>query len=379
MTPAAWREMSSTGLLLLGNRVVLAGVVVVLVSLSIGGLIVRGGPSSPVASAGNEHTRLPPGQPLDIAWGGDLTLGSAYGVPPRRGRPLLAAVRDQLRNVDVAAVNLEGTLGRGGTPKCAPREGAACFAFQAPPPHAETLHHAGVDVVNLANNHAWDYGAEGMGQTVRALRRYGVKFTGRPGEIRYLKRSSTRVAMIGFSSYPWTAPIRDLTVVQQLVSAAAGRANIVVVFMHAGAEGDDQTRTPDADEEAYGEQRGNARAFARAAIDAGADLVLGSGPHVLRGLEVYRGRLVAYSLGNLAGWKNFSLRGNASISGLLRVRIGANGRFVRGHLLPLRLRGPGVPERDPKGAAGALVARVSREDFGTRAPRVMEDGVLRPR
>jgi poly-gamma-glutamate capsule biosynthesis protein CapA/YwtB (metallophosphatase superfamily) len=288
-------------------------------------------------------------------------------------------VRDPLREADVAAVNLEGTLGRGGAPKCAAGTPTHCYAFQAPPAHAETLRHAGVDAVNLANNHAWDYGAQGMGQTVRALRRYGVGYTGRPGEIRYLQRAGTWVAVIGFSSYPWTAPLGDLAAVRRLVSEAAGRASLVIAFMHAGAEGGDQTRTPNRDEEAFGERRGNSRAFAYAAIDAGADVVLGSGPHVLRGLEVYKDRLIAYSLGNLAGWKNFSLRGNASLSALLTVRVGADGRFVRGQLMPLRLREPGVPAPDATGAARALVARVSREDFGEGAPTMSEDGVMRPR
>ena len=121
------------------------------------------------------------------------------------------------------------------------------------------------------------------------------------------------------------------------------QANVVVALMHAGAEGAGQSRTPDLDEEAFGEQRGNARAFAHTAVDAGADLVLGSGPHVLRGIELYRGRLIAYSLGNLAGYRNFSLRGDSALSGLLRVRVGPRGTFAAGAFAPLVLRSPGDP------------------------------------
>ena len=101
----------------------------------------------------------------------------------------------------------------------------------------------------------------------------------------------------------------DDAAVQALVARAAAQADVVVVFFHAGAEGSDQTHVPAGPETAFGEYRGDSRHFARVAIDAGADLVLGSGPHVLRGLELYRGRLIAYSLGNLAGYRNFSTAG----------------------------------------------------------------------
>ena len=147
--------------------------------------------------------------------------------------------------------------------------------------------------------------------------------------------------------------------------------------MHAGAEGAGQSRTPDLDEEAFGEQRGNPRAFAHAAVDAGADLVLGSGPHVLRGMELYRGRLIAYSLGNLAGYRNFSLRGDSALSGLLRVRVGPRGTFAAGAFTPLVLRSPGIPARDASRAASRLVTRVGRLDFGSRAVGISSSGRLR--
>ena len=232
---------------------------------------------------------LPPGQTFTLAWGGDFTPGSAYGRPPDRARGMLGAVAGRLRRADVAALNLEGTFGRGGPEKCAPGQSPTCFAFQAPARNAVALGDAGVDVVNLANNHAWDYGAAGMGQTVTAVRRHGAKVTGRPGEITLVDLPRARVAFLGFAAYRWASPIRDLLAVRGLVQRAAQQANVVVVLMHAGAEGAGQSRTPDLDEEAFGEQRGNPRAFAHTAVDAGADLVLGSGPHVLRGMELYRG------------------------------------------------------------------------------------------
>lgn len=308
--------------------------------------------------------RLPSGQPFRLAWGGDVTLGSSYGNPPDAARGLLAAVAPELRTADVGAVNLEGTLGSAGASKCGGGGGGNCFAFQAPAANAAGLTAAGVDVVNLANNHAFDFGAAGMAATIRALDAQRVAYTGRPGEIRVLRLPHARVAFVGFSSYHWSAPIGDLGAVRALVSAAAQRANVVVAFIHAGAEGADKVHTPDHDEIAYGENRGNARAFARTAIDAGADLVVGSGPHVLRGIELHRGRLIAYSLGNLAGYHNFGIGPMTGMSGLLQVRLGPDGTFMSGGFTSLRLSGAGIPYRDPSGAAAHLVTSVSRQDFG---------------
>lgn len=330
------------------------------------------------APAAATAARLPSGQPFTLAWGGDVTLGSSYGNPPDAGRGMLAAVAPALRAADVGSVNLEGTLGRAGSSKCGGGGGGNCFAFQAPAANAAGLTAAGVDVVNLANNHAFDFGAAGQAATIRALQAARVAYTGRPGEIRVLRLPHARVAFVGFSCYPWSAPIGDLAAVRALVGAAARRANVVVAFIHAGAEGGDNVHTPDRDEIAFGENRGNARAFARAAVDAGADLVLGSGPHVLRGIELRRGRLIAYSLGNLAGYRNFGIGPTTGMSALLQVRVGPDGTFMSGTLASLRLSGIGIPGPDPSGAAAHLVSSVSRQDFGAHGVTVASGGRLVP-
>lgn len=311
---------------------------------------------------------------ITLVWGGDTTLGSSYGDPPDHGRALFTGVRSILQNADLTAVNLEGTLGTGGTPKCA--SGPACFVFQGPPANAAALRWAGVDIVNLANNHAFDFGATGMGQTIHALAGNDIAYTGRPGEIRVLEAGGKRIAFLGFSSYKWTSPLLDLQVASEFVREAHKKADIVVVFIHAGAEGADQVHVPYTEEHAYGEDRGNSRAFAHAVIDAGADLVVGSGPHVLRGMEVYKGHLIAYSLGNLAGWHNFGRGGNLSLTGLLRVRLTPNGAFDGGRLYPLAIGPNGTSSPDPSHAAVNLVRTVSKEDFGARAVHIGPSGTL---
>jgi hypothetical protein len=309
----------------------------------------------------------PPGGPVSIVWGGDVTLGSYRGRPPHRGRAQLAEVAPLLRRADLAVVNLEGTFGPAATAKCEIGASPTCFPFQAPARNAGTLRWAGVDLVNTANNHAYDYGPEGWIATRRALIRAGVRATGAVSEVQVLARNETRVAFAGFSTYPWSASMSDLASVRAVITDAVRRADVVVVLMHAGAEGADRTHVPLGREEAFGEDRGDSRAFAHAAIDAGADLVLGSGPHVLRGMELYRSRLIAYSLGNLAGWHNFGVHGSLGLSGLVEARLAPDGRLTRARLIPLRLRGAGSPRIDSSHAARRLVRRLSRADFGPKA------------
>ena len=144
---------------------------------------------------------------------------------------------------------------------------------------------------------------------------------------------------------------------------AAAEADVVIVLMHAGAEGADEIHTPTGSETAYGEDRGNVRAFSHAMVDAGADLVLGSGPHVIRGIERYKDRLIAYSLGNFAGWHNFGLGGNLSLSGLLTVRIDGAGRIHGGRWTSLYVAQPGVPQVDGANTSAHLVSSLSAADF----------------
>lgn len=301
---------------------------------------------------------------VSIAWGGDVTLGSSYGKPPARGWPQLARVAPVLRSADLAAVNYEGTFAPGGPSKCGGSDGDNCFAFQAPPANARTLARAGVDVVNLANNHAFDFGRAGYRGTRTALDRAGVRATGAPGQIRLIRAGGVRLGLVGFSSYPWSAPLNDPGGVTRLVRAADRRADIVVVFFHGGAEGADKLHVPHRRESAFGENRGHLRRFARRAVNAGADLVLGSGPHVLRGMQLYRGRLIAYSLGNLTGWRNFSTAGRLSYSAVLTVELSPRGRLTGGRVTSLRLNGIGVPRLDKTNGAARMMRRLGRSDFG---------------
>jgi hypothetical protein len=329
--------------------------------------------SAPAAPA---RQAAPAGTTVTIAAVGDVVMGTTGDLPPDGGRTFFDGVDHELRG-DVVLGNLEGTLSTGGTSKCGSGS-PNCFAFQTPPSYARWLARAGFTVLNLANNHAFDYGQGGLRQTVRALNRHRLKHTGRPGQIAYVDAGPARVALIGFASYPWAQSLLDIRAARRIVRRAAAQADLVVVTFHGGAEGSEETHVPHGTEWFLGENRGNLRAFSHAVVDAGADLVVGHGPHVLRGMEWYKERLIAYSMGNFAGYGVFSLGGPLGISGVLKVTLRADGSWAGGRLVATHMVGRGIPALDAAEAAHGIVRALSREDFGARAVRMTRTGRLLP-
>jgi hypothetical protein len=304
---------------------------------------------------------------------GDTILGMAGRLAPNPGS-YFDNVRSELRG-DIVFANLEGALTDLTSGKCAVLT-TSCFEFRLPPSWARYFKQAGFTIVSNANNHAFDFWQAGLDDTVSALDRAGLAHTGRTREITYVKVRELNVAFIGVGSYPNTGPLNDYTAARAMIRKADRTADIIVVAMHAGAEGTGALHLTGADEIYGGENRGNPEAFARMAIDAGADLILGYSPHVLRAMEIYKNRLIAYSLGNFAGYHNFSLDGPLGQSGILQVKLGADGRFVSGRFVSTLMAGPGQPVLDPNGAGGALISQLSREDIGARGVRIGPDGSI---
>lgn len=273
-----------------------------------------------------------------------------------------------------------GAAGReqGSAPARTAGAAKGCYAFRVPPGYARWIAGAGFTVMNVANNHARDYGNGGLSDTVAALRRYGVDHTGPAGRITRTSVGGVRVAMLGFSPYSWTNSVLDVPAAARLVRRAAASADVVVVQMHVGAEGADRAHVRKGPESFLGEQRGDPIRFAHAVVDAGADLVVGHSPHVLRGMEFYRGRLIAYSLGNFAGYRTLSTVGPLGVGGVLRVTLRKDGTWAEGALVGTRLVDGGLPGRDPQRQALTLVRRLSAADFGRTAVRVGATGALTP-
>ena len=124
------------------------------------------------------------------------------------------------------------------------------------------------------------------------------------------------------------------------------------------------------------EPRGDLRQWAHAVIDAGADAIVGHGPHVLRGIEFYRGRPIAYSLGNFLTYRGFNLEGPRGVTGVLQLELAPDRRLIRARLVPMAQRPREGPAPDSTGAALDLVERLSQEDFGATAARIGPGGVI---
>ncbi len=286
----------------------------------------------------------------------------------------LDPVKGQLK-ADVVFGNLEGTLTDvDDSPKCGDAPSTDCYAFRTPPSYARYLAAAGFTVMNNANNHSYDFGQAGLEQTIAALHRAGIAQTGLPGKITVLKAGGERVAVVGFAPYATTASLLDLPAARALIRHAARHNPIVVVAIHTGAEGAGAQHLTGGEETYLGEDRGNPEAFARMAVRAGADLVLGSGPHVLRAMEIYRGRLIAYSLGNFSGFHNFATEGVLGASAVLHVTLDPDGAFRSGRIASVRMVEAGRPVPDPSGEGARIVAALSREDLGGGAVQVGSKG-----
>jgi poly-gamma-glutamate capsule biosynthesis protein CapA/YwtB (metallophosphatase superfamily) len=314
---------------------------------------------------------------VTIAAVGDTMLGDTPELPAEPSTYLDPA-KSELTG-DVVFGNLEGALSEiSESPKCPPKS-KDCYAFHVPPEYAGYLAEAGFSVMNNANNHSLDVGETGLEETVAALNEAGIAQTGLPGEVTIVKAGGERFAFLGFAPYAYTASLTDLETARALIEGAAAEAEIVVVAIHAGAEGTDAQHVTGAEETYVGEDRGNPEDFAHLAVAAGADLVLGSGPHVLRGMEIDEGRLIAYSLGNFAGFHNFATEGALGESVVLHVTLAPDGTFRSGRVASMRLVEAGQPTPDPTGEAAATIARLSSEDFGPSAVRIGSGGrILAP-
>jgi poly-gamma-glutamate capsule biosynthesis protein CapA/YwtB (metallophosphatase superfamily) len=313
---------------------------------------------------------------------GDMMIGTAFpeGVlPPDEGAGAFGAVADLLRDADVTFGNLEGPLCDATEPseKCRPdAKPGSCYAFRTPTTYASRYKDAGFDVVSTANNHAFDFGEACRDQTQAALDRLGILHSGRPGTVARWTTNGLRVALIGFHTSPSCHDLNDTDTAVALVRGLAADNDLVIVSFHGGAEGSRAQHVPEGHEEFYGEDRGDLRRFTHAVIDAGADLVLGHGPHVLRGMEVYQDRLIAYSLGNFSTYGRFNLSGPQGVGAILEVTLSGDGRLAGGRILGTVQEGQGQPRPDPENAAADLVRALSQQDFPRSAPTIAQDGSL---
>jgi poly-gamma-glutamate capsule biosynthesis protein CapA/YwtB (metallophosphatase superfamily) len=313
----------------------------------------------------------------DIVGAGDVMMGSiSQGLNPalKPGTDVATLVGADLagvfRHADVAFVNLEGPLYEGG--QGTGKNCAQCFAFRGPTFYAGILRSFGIDVVSLANNHSGDYGEAGRDSTMAALRANGIAYGGldrddaRTGEM--ILPSGKKVGFIAFAPNNGTLNINDLAKAAQLVRDLKKTHDIVMVSFHGGGEGWTYVHVKPGAETFVGENRGDVTAFAHTVIDAGADIVIGQGPHVPRALEVYRGHLIAYSLGNFWTYNGVQTYAVSGLGPVLEAWVAPDGAIAGFVIHSTRQAGLGVPHLDPLDEAARYMLYLTRSDFpGTAA------------
>jgi len=322
---------------------------------------------------------------LSINAVGDILMGTLYPekrLPPEDGASIFKFVKEYLTNgnPDIVMGNLEGSITHYKYTHKDVSTGRY-WAFRMPPEYVKYLKEANFTVMAMANNHAYDFGEIGYQETRDLLDSVGIKYVGKKREVLQLEIKGKKVAVIAFSYFDTSNNHLRIEESMQWIREVKASNDIIVLTFHGGAEGDKALHVPYGMEYHWGEKRGRLREFCRKAIDNGADIVIGHGPHVVRGMELYKGRLIAYSLGNFATY-SMGTKGHVKYTLILHAEMGLSGNFVRGKIIPLmqfdegELRG--IPYYDAKCNTVKLIQKLSREDFKDSKLIIKDDGTLEP-
>jgi hypothetical protein len=311
---------------------------------------------------------------------GDIMLGTNYPsesyLPPHNNcYPLLAEVKPYLSDATVTFGNLEGVFaGTTGTPKQC-KDTTICYLFRMPDEYLDCIIDAGFDMLSMANNHVNDFGYEGRMTTAKLLRSKGMAYAGldiKPFTI--IQRDSLKIGFAAFAPHTGTLDMTDYEGAKRLISMLNDSCDFVIVYFHGGAEGKDCQHVTRQDEMFYEYNRGNVYRFAHDVVDAGADLVMGSGPHVTRAMEIYKHRLIGYSLGNFSTYSRFNLSGPNGICPMVKTWLSPDGSFLKAQIIPVHQPGEGGARLDPEKRAISLLQNLTKADFPESPVIIQDDG-----
>ncbi len=310
---------------------------------------------------------------------GDVMFGTNFPntskMPPNQGKDLLAPFASYLKGADVCFANAEGVfLNSGGTPK---GSGGQVYCFRQPTYMASYFKQYGINLLSVANNHVADFGDVGLQSTDATLRSLPIAFAGST-----LQPTTTLTirgivyGMAAFAPHKGSINMNDIPNAIRTVKELKKTCHIVMVSFHGGAEGVTRQRVPKQTEIFYGQNRGNVHDFAHKMIDAGADVVIGHGPHVLRAVELYNNKFIAYSLGNFCTYGMFSLGGVSGNAPLLQLKINEQGNFVQAKIISGKQYGEGGPvlDEDNKEAFNCIKS-LSQADF-PNGNLIFDNGII---
>ena len=313
---------------------------------------------------------------------GDIMMGTTFpnvkAYMPKPGVNPFEKVQTTLAEADVLFGNLEGTLTDTGKNAKHCKDPSKCYSFKSPTYLAQYLNSAGFDVMSIANNHIGDFGKIGIENTKRTLDQNGIAYAGV-----FSKRTTTftkngiKYGFVAFAPNKDCIKIHNITQAKQMVAKLNETCDIVIVSFHGGAEGSKHTHITRKTETFYGENRGNVYKFAHAVIDAGADVVLGHGPHVSRAMEVYKNRFITYSMGNFCTYERFNLRGIKGYAPIVKLELDKNtGQFLSGKIISAKQIDGVYPFLDNTNAAFKEIKKLTLADFPENKLTFLDDGTF---
>lgn len=328
--------------------IILAGVIVIL-------LPIEKHSDSPQTLPQESTLPTPLEKTISIGWVGDMVpADTSYN------ETVLDFVAEQTRLPDLMIGNLEGTFAQEGRVSKCTFLSSRCHAFRGSPNFADSLARAGFDVISLVNNHSLDYGFEGLRDTEEVLRVAGIPFISQTSPTLSLEKNGKTVGILGVSTTPPARLLMNYEFIQEEIAKLRLSHDVVILILHGGSEGNTKTLVTGEYEFLGNEPRGNVEYSARVAIDAGADIVLGAGPHVLRKIEYYNGGIIVYSSGNFVGGNGRLLtRDNLGISGIFTVFVSNKEPRLRHHIDSVVLSRAGIPTRDPLEKGRLIVEALS--------------------
>ena len=321
---------------------------------------------------------------IKIAAVGDIMLGTAYpngeylpkGSPDRQFDPL----RNYFK-ADITFGNLEGALTDNLSQAKTCKDPSICYVFGMPTSYAESLKKAGFNVLSIANNHSGDFGEIGRTSTKKALKEQGIRFAGQLScPIDTFTIDGVKYGFCAFAPNTGTVDVKDIAAAAEIVRELKKVSDIVLVSFHAGGEGANFQHVTRKTEQCFGENRGNVYEFAHKMIDAGADVLLGHGPHVTRAVEVYKNRFITYSMGNFCTYSRVSVSGVNGLAPLFHIYVNKKGEFQKAQIIPtFQVKGE-PPAYDNEKRVINVIQNLTKTDFPemSKVITISDDGWITP-
>lgn len=314
---------------------------------------------------------------------GDIMLGTNFPhpkyLPPQNGDNLMKGLYPIISDASISFGNLEGTFSNSLpiTKRC--QDTANCYAFRSPDFLFKHIVDAGFDILSMANNHSGDLGVPGRLNTIKQIEDAGLNHVGLleyPSVV--IERDSVKFGFCAFAPIRGTCDLNNLKEAERIVSSLNDRCDITVVSFHGGAEGSKYEHLTRDREIFLGEDRGNVYEFARKMIDAGADVIFGHGPHVLRAVDLYKDRFIIYSLGNFCTYSRMKVSGINGLAPILKVYTNNKGEFKKAKVISCKqIKGLGT-RIDKQHKAALKLKELTFSDIPEAKLNISETGLITP-